>query len=142
MRVFSLNVLKDSFSRGMQLLADNELHPALPAEAFAVVKQQIVQYTGGALQSPGYKEARALQFGLLPAGDPELREATPATLGKVELADVKQYHADTIRPDLTTIVVIGDVTPAEARAVVEKWFGDWKGYRTEAGDDVCGSSAE
>jgi zinc protease len=123
---FSLRVLSENFSRGMQLLADNELHPALPAEAFAVVKQQTSQFTAGSLQSPGYKSARALEFGLLPAGDPDLRETTPATLAKVELADVKQYYAATMRPDLTTIVVIGDVTPAEAKTVVEKWFGEWK----------------
>lgn len=123
---FSLRVLKDDFSRGMELLADNELHPALPAEAFAVVRQQASQGTAGLLQSPGYKSARALELGLLPTGDPELRETTPGSLAKVELADVKQYHAQTVRPDLTTIVVIGDVTPAEARTVVEKWFGDWK----------------
>jgi zinc protease len=123
---FSLNVLRDDFSRGMQLLADNELHPALPAPAFEVVKKQLAQYTAGSMQSPGYKTARAVQLGVLPAGDPELREATPETIAKVELADVKRYHADTIRPDLTTIVVIGDVTPAEARTVVERWFGEWK----------------
>jgi zinc protease len=123
---FSLRVLKDDFSRGMQLLADNELHPALPAEAFAVVKQQTSQFVAGSLQSPGYRSAKALEVGLLPAGDPELRETTPASVAKVELTDVKQYHAATVRPDLTTIVIIGDVTPAEAKAVVEKWFGDWK----------------
>ncbi len=123
---FSLRVLKENFSRGMELLADNELHPALPEAAFKVIKQQIVQFTAGSLKSPGYKTTVALERGLLPKGDPALREATPETLGKVELTDVKQYYADTIRPDLTTIVVIGDVTPAEARTQVEKWFGGWK----------------
>jgi zinc protease len=55
-----------------------------------------------------------------------LREVTPDTVTKLTLDQVKQYHAATIRPDLTTIVVIGDVTPEEARTVIEKWFGDWK----------------
>jgi len=123
---FSVQVLKDNFSRGVELLADNELHPALPAEAFAVVKDQTTQFVAGNLKSPGYRTSRALDLALLPAGDPVLREATPATLGTVTLEDVKQYHATTMRPDLTTIVVIGDVTPEEAKAVITKWFGDWK----------------
>ncbi len=123
---FSLKVLKANFSRGVQLLADNELHPALPAPAFSVVKQQTTRFVAGNLISPGYRTSRALDLGLLPAGDPELREVTPATVGNVTLDQVKQYHADTIRPDLTTIVVIGDATPEEAKAVIEKWFGDWK----------------
>ena len=55
-----------------------------------------------------------------------LRETTPATVSKVTLDDVKQYHDSTVRPDLTTIVVIGDVTADEAKSVIEKWFGDWK----------------
>src|SRR5208283_4266521 len=48
------------------------------------------------------------------------------TVGKITLDDVKQFHAAAFRPDLTTIVVIGDVTPEEAKAVIGKWFGDWK----------------
>ena len=123
---FSLSVLKENFSRGVQLLADNELHPALPDEAFKVVKQQTTQFVAGNLQSPGYRTSRALEVGLLPAGDPSLREVTPATLTKVTLDDVKKYHAATVRPDLTTIVVIGDVTPDDAKAVIARWFGDWK----------------
>lgn len=123
---FSVKVLKDHFSRGVQLLADNELHPALPAQAFAVVKQQTSQFVAGNLKSPGYRTSRALDLALLRAGDPVLRETTPATLANVTLDDVKKYHAATIRPDLTTIVVIGDVSADEAKAVIEKWFGDWK----------------
>jgi len=123
---FSLSVLKEHFSRGVQLLADNELHPALPAEAFAVVQKQSEEFVAGNLQSPGYRTSRALDLALLPANDPELREATPATLSKVTLDEVKQYHVTTFRPDLTTIVVIGDVSADEAKDVIEKWFGDWK----------------
>jgi zinc protease len=123
---FSLSVLKDNFSRGVQLLADNELHPALPAQGFAVVQQQTAQFVAGNLQSPGYRTTRALDVALMPVGDPSLREATPATVSKLTLDAVKQYHALTVRPDLTTIVVIGDITPEAAKAVIEKWFGDWK----------------
>jgi zinc protease len=123
---FSLSVLKDHFSRGVELLADNELHPALPEQAFAVVQKQTSQFVAGNLQSPGYRTSRALDLALLPAGDPVLRQVTPATVDKVTLDAVKEYHASTVRPDLTTIVVIGDVSADEARSVIEKWFGGWK----------------
>ncbi len=123
---FSLSVLKEHFSRGVELLADNELHPALPEQAFAVVQKQTSQFVAGNLQSPGYRTSRALDLALLPAGDPVLRQVTPATVDKVTLDAVKEYHASTVRPDLTTIVVIGDVSADEARSVIEKWFGGWK----------------
>jgi zinc protease len=123
---FSVQVLKDNFSRGVELLADNELHPALPAEAFSVVKDQTTQFVAGNMKSPGYRTSRALDIALLPPNDPVLREATPASLSTVTLDDVKQFHAVTVRPDLTTIVVIGDTTPEEAKAVITKWFGGWK----------------
>lgn len=123
---FSVKVLKEYFSRGAQLLADNELHPALPEQAFMITRQQMAQFVAGNLQSPGYHTSRALDLALLPKGDPVLREVTPDTVSKLTLDQVKQYHAATVRPDLTTIVVIGDVTPEEARTVIEKWFGDWK----------------
>jgi zinc protease len=78
------------------------------------------------MKSPGYRTSRALDIALLPPNDPVLREATPASLSTVTLDDVKQFHATTVRPDLTTIVVIGDTTPEEAKAVITKWFGGWK----------------
>ena len=123
---FSLQVLKQDFSRGVQLLADNELNPALPSEAFDVTKPETAQFVAGRMKSPGYRAGRALNAALLPAGDPILREITPLTVTSLTLDDVKQYYAKTMRPDLTTIVVIGDVTPEEARNVIEKWFGNWK----------------
>jgi zinc protease len=123
---FNLKVLKQYFARGIELLADNELHPALPRDAFKVVQQQTVQLTAGVLQSPSYRMDRALQHALLPKGDPLLRETTPQTVSSLSYDDVTAYYRNTFRPDLTTIVVIGDITPAEARAVIEKCFIEWK----------------
>lgn len=123
---FSLEVLKPDFLRGVHLLADNELNPALPEEAFKVIKPQTAQYFAGRMKSPGFKTTRALDTALYPANDPSLREQTPQSVSALTLADVKEYYAKTLRPDLTTIVVIGDITPAEARAAIEKEFGEWK----------------
>ena len=123
---FSLQVLKENFSRGVQLLADNELNPALPEQAFSVVKPQTAQFVAGQLKSPGYRASRALNIALLPADDPVLKQTTPETVSSVSLDDLKGYYAKTVRPDFTTIVVIGDVSPEEAKSVIEKWFGQWK----------------
>ncbi|MBV9265332.1 MAG: insulinase family protein, partial [Acidobacteriaceae bacterium] len=123
---FNLKVLKQYFDRGMQLLADNELHPALPEDAFKVVQRQTALAVEGQLQSPEYRFERALAQALLPAKDPLLRETTPKTVSSVRYEDVTAYYSHVFRPDLTTLVVIGDVTPEEARQVVEKYFGEWK----------------
>jgi zinc protease len=123
---FNLKVLKSDFARGVELLADNELHPALPADAFKIVQQQTAELSEGELESPAHKLNKALTRALLPPNDPLQRETTPATVSSLKFDDVKNYYAKTFRPDLTTIVVIGDITQDEARSVIEKHFGSWK----------------
>jgi len=123
---FQLAAPSEGFDKGMQLLADNELHPALPQQGFDVQRSTLARTLTGELQSPEYKMFQALEHGLYPAGDPGLREATPATVGALTLPNVQDYFAKTYRPDLTTIVIVGNVTPEQAKATVEKYFGDWK----------------
>jgi zinc protease len=122
---FSVEASSQNFERAVQLLADNELHPALPAQAFKVVQSQTARYLAGRQDSPDYLFGRAFNKSLVPAGDPTLREATPGSVSGLTLDDVKGYYAAAFRPDLTSIVVIGKVTPEEARRVVEKYFGAW-----------------
>ncbi|MBV8895647.1 MAG: insulinase family protein, partial [Acidobacteriaceae bacterium] len=123
---FSLKVLKQDFARGVELLADNELHPALPPDAFKIVQQQTAEYQEGELNSPGYRMERALQTALVPANDPLVRQATPKTISSLTYNDITAFYGKTFRPDLTTIVVIGDITPEQARPVIEKYFGSWQ----------------
>ena len=122
---FTLKVLRPEFEHGMQLLAENELQPAFPAEDFAVVRKQQAQGLAGLLQSPDYLFKRAIFKAVLPDGDPQLRESTPETVMSLKLEDVKSFYANAYRPDLTTIVIVGDVTPEEAQRVAAANFGAW-----------------
>ncbi len=122
---FSLQVLRNHLDRGLMLLADDELHPALPAAAFRIVRRQTAASVAGRLQSPDYLTQRALDAALFPKDDPALRQATPATISALTLAAVKQYYRRVFRPDLTTIVIIGKITPRQAKAVIKKYFGAW-----------------
>lgn len=124
-RSFGLQVLAPQFDQGMKLLADNLLHPALPADAFDVIQHQQEQEVAGELQSPKFLTSLATTRALVPSGDPSLRHATPKSIAGLTLADVRNYYKGVFRPDLTTIAVIGNITPAEARSVVARYFGGW-----------------
>ncbi|HZV36473.1 MAG TPA: pitrilysin family protein, partial [Verrucomicrobiae bacterium] len=122
---FSMQVLSEDFERGAELLADNQLSPALPEEAFRIIQPQLAAAVAGELLSPGYRESRALKLALFPKGDPTHREATPKTVQALSTPDVHRYYEHVFRPDLTTIVVMGKVTPEKAKAVIAKYFGKW-----------------
>jgi zinc protease len=89
------------------------------------VKQQTAQELAGEQKAPSHLAQRALLRALLPANDPGLREATPKTVSAVSIDDVNAFHAAVYRPDMTTIVVVGNVTPTEAQATIAKYFGAW-----------------
>lgn len=123
---FSLSVLSKYFDRGLQLLAENELHPALPETAFHIQQKSYAHLLAGEMQTPGYKLNMALRKGLFPPEDPALRQATPGSVDSLTLQDIKSYFKKTYRPDLTTIVVVGNITPEKARTMIEKYFTSWK----------------
>ncbi len=122
---FSLNVLANDMNRGLDLLAQNELHPVFPVKALKITRAQLAATVAGRLQSPDYLAGHALRKALFPETDPTLRQATPETVSALSLDDVKTYYKKVFRPDMTTIVVIGKVDPAQAKKMIEKYFGAW-----------------
>jgi zinc protease len=122
---FSLSVPARYFARGMALLADNELHPRFSQQAFAYMQHNVAGDWLGQIHSPGFVNAMGLQRLLVPAEDPSLRHATPASVMGLTLGKVEAYYAKVFRPDMTTLVVVGDVTPPQAMWVVANTFGGW-----------------
>jgi len=124
---FSLRTLPADFERGLALLADNLLHPALPEADFRTIRGQTAKAAAGVLQSPTYLADRALKKGLFPPHDPTLRQTTPASVSALTYGELQAYYRRVFRPDLTTIVVIGDIEPDEAERLVGAAFGSWHG---------------
>jgi zinc protease len=122
---FGVEVLADDFDRGVELLADNELHPGLPAAALKIIATQYSQVVAARNRSPGYLAQKSLRAALFPPQDPTLIEPTPATVLGLTPEVVRGYYEKVFRPDLTSIVVIGKITPEAARKTIDKYFGGW-----------------
>lgn len=122
---FRLQATPQNFERSVNLLANNVLQPRFDPATFEVVRRRVaanIATTQSGTHSIAVKQT--LQK-LLPPGDPALREPSVPTIASLTLDDLKSYYAKTFRPDVTTIVVIGNVAPRRARAAIESAFGNW-----------------
>ncbi len=61
-----------------------------------------------------------------PYAAPRTGSGTEAAIASLTRADLQAYHANALRPQDATLVVVGDTTLAEIVPVLEKHFGDWK----------------
>jgi len=122
---FSVQALNEHFDKAVELLADNQLHPALPEAALQVIRGQMALSVAARNASPGFLTQRSLRAALFPGTDPSLRMSTPESVRALTPAAVRAYYQNVFRPDLATIVVIGKVTPQAAQATIEKYFGSW-----------------
>ena len=133
---FNLTVLPEHLDTGLALLAENELSPALPKAAFKPIQQRAAATTAGLIASPDFKASQALARGLFPKDDPSLRHATPESIAGLTHEDVTAYYNRVFRPDMTTLVVVGNVDPDKVKSIVEKRFGDWKAPADKADVDL------
>ena len=122
---FSVQTLTKDFDRGTALLADNELRPRLPEDAFRIVRDRTALVAAQSDKSPAHLTIRGLRQALFGKDDPSAREATEQSVHSLTLDDVKTYYNTVYRPDLTTIVVVGQVDPDQAKRTIEKYFGGW-----------------
>ena len=120
---FGLQTTVDGFDRAVALLAENELHPRFDAQTFAIARGSSVDQ----LRSSSTARTTAVRLPRRSCCQPAIPTApTDRQRRARELEDVRSYYARTIRPDLTTIVVVGNVHPPARRASrsVSRLVGD------------------
>ncbi|HWT07103.1 MAG TPA: pitrilysin family protein [Xanthomonadales bacterium] len=122
---FSAHGRADDVTTLLDALADDVRHPLFPTDKLTLAKAQTTAVASRRALDPNYRTQRTFLEALYPAGDPVLREDSAPSIASITLDDVKAYHAKYVRPDMTTLVVVGDVDPAAIAREVTARFGDW-----------------
>jgi predicted Zn-dependent peptidase len=123
----SASSLKSNFPKVMALMSDVVLRPSLPSSELEKIRKQQMSALQAAKDDPSAiatNVVNRLMYGKdHPYGDIETEE----TLSNVKLEDVKTFFNTYWKPNNAFLVFVGDITPADARALATQHFGTWKG---------------
>jgi zinc protease len=124
---FTAHCLDDDLSLTMGILADELRNPTFPPQSFDQMRNILATEIQEGDNDPTTVASRSL-FGALYPPDYPLHWppiGTTETLNHITRDDLQAFHDRYYRPDLTSLVIVGDVDPRAAIARVEDAFGDW-----------------
>jgi len=122
----TLNVVKKDLATGLDLMSDVVLHPAFRAEELARQRQQLLSGLTLQYSDPEYLASVVFSrvvYGSSPYGWPA--EGTPETVKKLDPAALQKFHDTNYAPFQSLLAFAGDITPEEAFAAAERYFGAW-----------------
>ncbi|HEY5340146.1 MAG TPA: insulinase family protein, partial [Candidatus Aquilonibacter sp.] len=125
---FSARGLASDFDKIVTILADGEEHPTFAEPWFSLERDQLANSIQSESTISGVMIDRAFQGMLSLSDDPALRLASPLSVGSITQADLLAYAQGYWRPDLTTIAVVGDLSPDQVRSELLKAFGSWTAH--------------
>jgi zinc protease len=124
-QAFSAQGEAHDFERIADIVSDGEAHPTFADPWFSLERSQLANSLQSESNISGVMIDRAYNELLLASDDPSLHDPTPQTVGGITRDDLLEYSSRYWRPDLTTIAVVGDVSPQQVRGALESAFGTW-----------------
>ncbi|CAN5495738.1 pitrilysin family protein [soil metagenome] len=122
----SIDVKSDQAAPAMAILADVAQHPAFAAEEIERARVQAIDGVNVTIKDPsrlaGLVSARTV-YGDMSYG--HVLSGTPASLKAITRSDIVGAYRAAWSPHNATLVMVGDITPAAARALAERNLGTW-----------------
>jgi zinc protease len=119
------------FDKAFSLMADGLKNPSFPEDAFAKLKSQTLTGLKSNERSAPAISGRVWQALNYGKNSAQGEMTTEETVKAVTLDDVKAAYKKYITPSRSYLTFVGDITPAAAKALVTKAFGNWKGNKLE-----------
>ncbi len=120
-----LYVLRSNLPAALRLLADVVMRPGFPADEVARLREQRLTDLARAKDVPSSIAENAFQTLVFGATHPYGRVATTTSVGDIDRAKLQRFHSTFYRPERSTLILAGDVSPADLHPVVEEIFGNW-----------------
>jgi zinc protease len=125
-QAFSAQGTPGDFERIVAIVADGEAHPTFADPWFGIERSQLANSLQSEGNISGVQIDRAYNRLLLAPGDPTLRQPTAQSVTAITRDSLLAYTSAYWRPDLTTIAVVGNVSPQRVRAALAATFGTWQ----------------
>jgi zinc protease len=131
-----LSALKSKLDPSLELFADVILNPAFPEEDFK--RQQKLTLAGIEREKNTPVQIALRVFpGLLYGdkhayGNPLTGSGNAASVGKMAREDLAKFHDMWMRPNNSTLIIVGDTTLAEVTPKLDKLFAGWKAGKVPA----------
>jgi predicted Zn-dependent peptidase len=139
----TLDVVKKDLNLGLDLMSDVVLHPSFQAEELERQRQQLLSSLTVQYSDPDYLASvifSRVVYGASPYGLPG--DGTPDTAKKFTRDDLAKFHDANYAPDQALLAFAGDVTPEDAFAASEKYFGGWQKRETSAAASAPATPSE
>ncbi len=121
-----VNTLSRNAALAFELLADAAIRPAFPDKEVELLRTQTLSGLQLERSQPAAIAGRTFRQALYGA-HPYGRSATEATVKAITRADLVAFHKARLRPQGALLVVAGDLSLAQARALATKAFAGWTG---------------
>lgn len=124
--------LKRHTNTVLSIMSEQLREPTFDEQELAKLKQQY-QASVQSRRSRPMEIASALSRKVIYGMDnPLARRTSKETIEAVTREDVVAFHSNYIRPNSSSIAIVGDITEKEARDLLKKYFTSWeKGTRPE-----------
>ncbi|HEV2718840.1 MAG TPA: pitrilysin family protein, partial [Thermoanaerobaculia bacterium] len=122
----AVSVMSSKLPAAMGYMADVVRNPTFKDEELERERQQALDAVRVALKQPrslGQRMAALVVFGNTPYGH---AGATIESAQKMKRDDLVAFHRRHYAPNNAILVIVGDITPAEAHKLAEENFGSWK----------------
>lgn len=120
------NALKKHQEKIFELMADIAMNADFKQSELDKIKTRTLSGLAAEENEPDamlQKVSAAINFGNKhPYGEVSTKE----TVEKISLDKVKKYYSTYFRPNVAYMAVVGDVTMAEIKPIIEKYFGAWQ----------------